>query len=230
MVIHPAKSKILHIGKNNPRLPYSLNGGEISSVAYEKDIGFWITEDLSPSMHVQKARSKALAEIARIRRNFSYIDKRAFCVLYNQRIRPHLDYGMAACPPSLISEAKSLEAVQAKATSLVHGLKLKGSDERRKLLGLMTLEKRRLRGDMIEVFKILKGLTKIDPSHFWEVREARNGVRLIKELATNGKRQRQDFFSYRVVQKWNLLPVEVKTAPSLAAFKSRIDEILMREN
>ena len=77
---------------------------------------------------------------------------------------------MAACPPSLISEAKSLEAVQAKATSLVHGLKLKGSEERRKLLGLMTLEKRRLRGDMIEVFKILKGLTKIDPSHFWEVR------------------------------------------------------------
>ena len=133
---------------------------------------------------------------------------------------------MAACPPSLISEAKSLEAVQAKATSLVHGLKLKGSEERRKLLGLMTLEKRRARGDLIEVFKILKGLTRIDPSHFWEVREARNGVRLIKELATNGRRQRQDFFSYRVVQKWNLLPVEVKTAPSLAAFKSRIDETL----
>ena len=113
---------------------------------------------------------------------------------------------------------------------MVHGLKLKGSEEQRKLLGLMTLEKRRMCGDMIEVFKILKGLTRIDPSHFWEVREARNGVRLIKELATNGRRQRQDFFSYRVVQKWNLLPVEVKTAPSLAAFKSRLDEILTREN
>ena len=54
----------------------------------------------------------------------------------------------------------------------------------------MTLEERRERGDLIEVFKILKGLTKIDPKEFWEVREARNGARLVKELASNGRRQR----------------------------------------
>ena len=84
------------------------------------------------------------------------------------------------------------------------------------------------RRDFTRYVSVKQGLTRIDPSHFWEVREARNGVRLIKELATNGRRQRQDFFSYREVQKWNLLPVEVKTAPSLAAFS--IDEILMREN
>ena len=48
------------------------------------------------------------------------------------------------------------------------------------------------RGDLIEVYKILKGLTRIDPSQFWEVRrEARNGIRLVKELAANGRKQRQ---------------------------------------
>ena len=47
MEIHPAKSKILHIGKENPGLPYWLNGSEIPMVAMEKDIGFWMSEDLS---------------------------------------------------------------------------------------------------------------------------------------------------------------------------------------
>ena len=106
------------------------------------------------------------------------------------------------------------------------GTKGLNSEERKKNLGLMTLEVRRERGDMIEVFKILKGLTRIDPTEFWEVREARNGARLVKELATNGKRQRHNF-SYRVIQRWNLLPMELKTAPSLASFKNRLDERIM---
>ena len=229
MEIHPDKSKILHIGKGNPGLPYEMNGTKIPMVTLEKDIGFWISEDLSPTTHVQKARGRALAEIIRIRRNFSYIDKKAFCILYNQRIRPHLDYGMAACPPSTSAEAKLLEAVQSEATALVYEMKSKNSEERRKSLGLMTLQQRRDRGDLIEVFRILNGMTRLDPSAFWEVRQARNGARLVKELATNGKRQRQNFFSYRVVQKWNLLSVNLKTAPSLDSFKNRLDEKIMKE-
>ena len=95
-------------------------------------------------------------------------------------------------------------------------------------MGLMTLEQRRNRGDMIEVYKILKGHTRIDPALFWEVREARNGFRLVKELATGGRKPRQDFFSYRVIQRWNLLPVNIKMAPSLDSFKSRLDDFIMK--
>ena len=227
MEINPLKSKIMHLGKKNPNLPYVINGTEIKTVKIEKDIGFWVNDDLSSVTHVHKARARALGEIARIKRNFTFIDKKAFCVLYNQRVRPHLDYGMTACPPDSAAEAKLLERVQAKATALVHGLRGLNSEERRKRLGLMTLAERRERGDLIEVFKILKGLTRIDPAAFWEVREARNGARLVKELASNGKKQRQNFFSYRVVQRWNLLPVELKAAPSLASFKNRLDERIL---
>ena len=227
MEINPGKSKVMHLGKNNPNLPYFIEGTEIKTVTTEKDIGFWVSNDLSTTTHVHKARARALGEIARIKRNFSCIDKRAFCVLYNQRVRPHLDYGMTACPPDSAAESKLLERVQAKATALVHGLRGLNSEERRKKLGLMTLVERRERGDLIEVFKILKGLTRIDPAEFWEVREARGGARLVKELAMNGKRQRKNFFSYRVVQRWNLLPIEIKMAPSLASFKNRLDEKIL---
>ena len=227
MEINPGKSKLMHLGKDNPNFSYYINGTEIKTVTSEKDIGFWIMNDLSTTTHIHKARSKALGEIARIKRNFSFIDKRAFCVLYNQRVRPHLDYGMTACPPDSEAEAKLLERVQAKATALVYGMKGINADERRRRLGLMSLKERRERGDMIEVFKILKGLTRIDASDFWEVRDARNGARLVKELATNGRRQRQNFFTYRIVQRWNLLPVDLKTAPSLAVFKNKLDERIM---
>ena len=227
MEINPTKSKIMHIGSSNPGLPYSINGVQIESVTTEKDIGFWISDDLSPSTHVNKARCRALGEISRIRRNFTCIDKKAFCVLYNQQVRPHLDHGMAACPPSTSAETKMLEAVKSKATALVRGLKHLNSEERRKRLGLMKLEERRERGDLIEVFKMLRGHTRIDPTLFWEVRDARNGIRLVKELAANGRRQRQSFFSYRVIQKWNLLPAGLKTAPSLESFKNQLDELIL---
>ena len=227
MEINPSKSKIMHLGINNPGFTYSVNGTEIKAVTEEKDIGFWITDDLSTKTHVHKARCRALGEISRIRRNFSYVDKRAFCVLYNQRVRPHLDYGMTACPPESAAEAKLLERVQGKATALVHGMKGLNAEERRKKLGLMTLEQRRERGDLIEVYKILKGLTRINPEEFWEVRDARNGARLVKELASRGKKQRHSFFSYRIIQRWNLLPTNVKMAPSLETFKKRLDEKIL---
>ena len=230
MEINPKKSKVMHVGKDNPCLMYTMNGSMIETVTVEKDIGFWISDDLSTSTHVSKARSKALAEIARIRRNFTYIDKKAFCVLYNQRIRPHLDYGMTACPPGSSAASKTLESVQSKATALVWGMKKLNFEGRRKRLGLMTLDQRRERGDLIEVYKILKGLTRINPSMFWEVRDARGGPRLVKEMAANGKKQRQTFFSYRVIQKWNLLPADLKMATSLDSFKNRLDERLLRTN
>ena len=135
---------------------------------------------------------------------------------------------MTACPPGSSADSKRLEAVQSKATAMVHGMKKLNSEERRKKLGLMSLEQRRERGDMIEVYKILNGLTRIDPNLFWEVRVARGGPRLVKEMAPNGRKQRQSFFSYRVIQRWNLLPGEVKLAPSLESFKNRLDETIMK--
>ena len=59
-------------------------------------------------------------------------------------------------------------------------------------MGLMLLQQRKEREerrgeerDVIEIYIILNGHTKIDPTALWEIRPARNGVRLVKDLATN---------------------------------------------
>ena len=136
-----------------------------------------------------------------------------YCIyIYNQRIRPHLDHGMAACPPRTSAESKLLEGVQSRATAMVHGMKHLKSEERKRSLGLMKLNERRER--------ILCWIRQDTERTHQNKSHAVLGGEGCKEWSkigvgagSSGRRQRQSFFSYRVVQKWNLLPTEVKTVP-----------------
>ena len=72
-------------------------------------------------------------------------------------VRPHLDYCSSVRCPHLQKDINLLEKVQKRATRMVEGFR--GMDYLSRLKGMMltTLEARRLRADLIEVFKIVKG-------------------------------------------------------------------------
>ena len=231
MKIHPDKTKVLHIGPDNPRHVYKINNIQISQTELQRDIGFQIPENLSTSDHIQNSRAKALREIGIIRRTFNYLDKNSFKILFNQKVRTHLEWGSAACPPQTKAEALALDRVQNKATYLVKNLQGLSSEERREKLGLFQLEYRRLRGDLIEVYKIVHGFTNIDYNLLWEVRDSRNGPTLVKDQigptrVGHGRKLRESFFSYRVIKPWNWLTKDLKTAPSIDAFKRGLDALM----
>ena len=94
-----------------------------------------------------------------IPRTFRYLDTKSFLVIYKTLVRTHLDYASSVWAPYKIKQAyiEKIESVQKRVTKKFLGMKNLSYPERLKKLGLPTLAYRRIRGDMIEVYKIIKG-------------------------------------------------------------------------
>ena len=125
-------------------------------------------------------------------------------------------------------DIEDLERVQKRATKIIPGLKHLTYVERLHTCKLTTLHYRRIRGDMIETYKILTG--KYDPvtapqltlgSSKLTVTRG-NDLRLTKFRAKYDLRKYA--FTNRVTDLWNRLPNHIVTAGSINTFKNRLDK------
>ena len=81
--------------------------------------------------------------------------------MYRYSMRPHLEYCVQFWSPQFQKDIDAMERVQRRVTRLIPGLVRLSYEERLKQTGLYTLERRWLRGDIMEMFKIMKGRDKI---------------------------------------------------------------------
>jgi len=125
-------------------------------VTREKDLEIIVAGDMKSSHQCQEARKKALKMLGMINRNVKYKSKMVIKRLYCTYVRPHLEYCIEACNPTYKKDIGSLEKVQKRATKMIKALKNLSYIDRLKQLKMHSLFHRRLRQDMITLFKIIR--------------------------------------------------------------------------
>ena len=221
------KCHVLHVGSGNRKENYSLLGSPLSPVQQERDLGVVIKADLKFSAQCVAAEQKAHKMLGYIKRVFRYRNKRTVLALYGAMVRPLLEYAAQFWSPTKRADVERLERVQARATKLVPSIRNKGYPRRLADLGLFTLEQRRLRGQLIETFKLLRGFTGLDPTSLFQLSEnqTRNHGFKVVPPRFNTVLYR-DFPTVKVCNLWNSLPEAVVNAPTVDTFKRRLDRIL----
>ena len=224
------KCKVLHIGCNNEKFKYKLNNKELKEVIEERDLGVTFNGSFNFSNQILAIVSKANQKIGWTMRNI--ISREAFVItrVYKALIRPHIEYCTQAWAPVARhgnwSFIMKLEGVQRKITRVVKGLENLTYKNRLESLGLTTLLERRMRGDLIETFKIINGISKYG-NEFFNISE-RTGNLLSRQISKTKSTKQLDFFSNRVIYYWNKLPTYVKNSVSINSFKNNLDKFRVK--
>ena len=226
MKFNTDKCKVMHIGKNNPRHVYLMNNTALIPVEEEKDLGIIINNDMKPSKQCTSAANKANRMLGFINRSLTYKNEQNVIKLYKSIVRPHLEYSVQAWSPYLKKDIIKLERIQRRATKMIPNLRHIPYEERLEKTKLFPLEWRRLRGDLIETFKIFNKINNTDCNKLFELSDnslRNNGLKL-KFKRFQGETARHTF-TRRIPRSWNGLPMEVIASSSVRRFKTQLDRL-----
>ncbi|KAK4825512.1 hypothetical protein QYF61_000025 [Mycteria americana] len=185
----------------------------------EKGLGVLVDTKWNRSQHWDLAAKVANGIVSCIRQSTASRSREVIPPIYSALLRPHLE----CC-----RDRDTEERVQQRATKMIKGLEHLSYEERLRELGLFSLEKRRLRGDLINVYKYLKWGSKEDGARIFSVVPSDstrgNGHKL--EHRRFPLEIRKHFFTVMVTEHWHGLPREIVKSLSLDTFKSHLDMVL----
>ena len=195
----------------------------------ETDLGVDIDSNLSFDDHISAKVKSASSLMGAIRRSFTFLDVATFKLLFRGLCRSKLEYAAAVWSPSNVAQVNVVEQVQRSATAMLPGMRDLSYEERLRKVQMTTLRSRRLRGDMIECWKVLHGEYDADACPSLPLRAEQPGIPTLRSHPLDLRMQRcnttrrRTSFTQRIVPVWNSLPASVKEAKSMNSFKNRLD-------
>ena len=206
------------------QLSYSIDGTVLPFVDSIRDLGIHHDCQLKYDRHISLITHNAFKRAVLILKCFHTRDvrilKHAFCTY----VRPLLEFSSLIWSPNYCYLIDKLESVQRFFTRRLHGLHQLSYKERLAVLGLETLERRRIIYDLVFCYKYLHGCVDLNIPNFLCVQNydktRNNGVKLYKPMCR--LEVRKTFLANRVVNVWNSLPADVVLSHSLQMFKRKL--------
>ena len=172
-------------------------------------------------------KNKANIMLGIINRGVSYKCAEVISKLYRSYIRPHLEYCIQFRSPTNVIDEDMLEGVQRRATEMIPIFQKLSYEERLKRLGMFSLSRRRLRGDMVELLKMIHGMDKVDIGKLFCIDEderIRKQCFCLKIRRHVNSNIGFNHFTRRVINYWNHLTDLVVSCKSLSTYKIKLDE------
>jgi hypothetical protein len=212
---------------------FFINNKLIPTTNSVRDLGITLSSNLKWTPHISNITSKANIISYNIIRSFSTSNILLFSNLYKTYIRPILEYNTVIWTPHLIGDINRVENIQRKFTRLAcQKLNLTFScyQDRLKLMNIETLEIRRVKFDLIYMYKILNNLVDISFQKHFKSHIASNYYNLrghnikLEQPPYSGSSVRDTFFCERVISLWNSLPQKMVKSTNLISFRTELDK------